>query len=149
MFIVLGNLSANAISFGQNVMTAAGSTSEDKGQVIALAIAALTVVCLLHVSTRRGGILVNNCFALFKVAMLLAIIVIGFAIAGGAYFGGGSSQKANFNVHTSFNDPSRSVASYTDSFFGILFAFSGFQQPFYVSLYWRARDQDICLSLSR
>jgi hypothetical protein len=135
MFITLGNLSGNAIAFGQYVMLAAAGDDEDKRKVIPLAIAALTVVCLLHVSTRRGGILVNNCLAMFKVAILISIIVIGFAIAGGAYFGGGSSQKADLNVHSSFNDPSRNVASYTDSFYKILYAFSGFQQPFYVSLY--------------
>ena len=135
MFIVLGNLSGNAIAFGQNVLLAFNGDNEDKAIVIPLAIAALTVACLLHVSTRRGGILVNNCFAIFKIAILLAIIVIGFAIAGGANFGGGSRQTANFDVHTSFNHPSGSVASYTDSFYDILYAFSGFQQPFYVSLY--------------
>jgi hypothetical protein len=135
IFIVLGNLSGNAIAFGQNVLIAANCDSDDKGQVIGLAIAALTVACLLHVSTRRGGILVNNCFAIFKVAILLAVIIIGFAIAGHAYFGGGSSQTTNFNVSTSFNNPSRDLASYTDSFYFILYAFSGFQQPFYVSLY--------------
>lgn len=135
MFIVLGNLFGNAIAFGQNVLVAAGRDSENTGEVIGLAIAALAVACLLHVSARRGGILVNNCFAIFKVAILLAIIIIGFAIAGGAHFGGGSSQTANFNVDTSFNNPSRDVASYTDSFYFILYAYSGFQQPFYVSLY--------------
>ena len=135
MFIVLGNLSGNAIAFGQNVLLAAGGDTGDRTKVIPLAIAALTVACLLHVSTRRGGILVNNCFAIFKIAILLAIIIIGFAIAGGANFGGGSRQTANFDVDTSFNNPSVSVASYTDSFYDILYAFSGFQQPFYVSLY--------------
>jgi hypothetical protein len=135
MFIVLGNLSGNAIAFGQNVLVAANRGIEDKAEVIPLAIAALTVACLLHVSTRRGGIFVNNCFAIFKIAILLAIIIIGFAIAGGANFHGGSSQTANFDVHTSFSHPSRNVASYTDSFFDILYTFSGFQQPFYVSLY--------------
>jgi L-asparagine transporter-like permease len=135
IFIVLGNLSGNAIAFGQNILVAADLDNENTGQVIGLAIAALTVACLLHVFTRRGGILVNNCFAVFKVAILLAIIIIGFAVAGGANFGGGSSQTANFNVHTSFSNPSRDVANYTDSFYFILYAFSGFQQPFYVSLY--------------
>jgi hypothetical protein len=135
MFIVLGNLSGNAIAFGQNVLLAADIDIDDSAKVIPLAIAALTVACLLHVSTRRGGILVNNCFAIFKIAILLAIIIIGFATAGGANFGGGSSQTVNFDVHTSFNHPSSSVASYTDSFYDILYAFSGFQQPFYVSLY--------------
>ena len=115
------------------VMYAAGHTDPSKGDVLGLAIMSLTVACLLHVSSRRGGILVNNCFAVLKVLILLLIIVLGFAKLGGASFGGEQSQSANFSTSSSFSNPRSDVASYTDSFLFVIYSYSGFKQPFYVS----------------
>ena len=134
VFIILGNLSGNAVSFGSLVLLSAGHENPSHGAVLGLAVMALTVACLLHVCSRRGGILVSNCFAILKVAILLVIIVLGFSISGGASFGGGLSQPANFAPYSSFADPRSDVASYTDSFLFVFYCYSGFEQPFYVSL---------------
>src|SRR5947209_3237010 len=87
-FIILGNLSGNAIAFGLYIMSAAGYDDPSRGSVIALAIGALTLACLIHVASRRGGIMINNVFAVSKVAILLIIIIFGFIRAGGYTFGG-------------------------------------------------------------
>ena len=134
VFIILGNLSGNAISFGSLVLHAAGHANPSHGAVLGLAVMSLTVACVLHVCSRRGGILVNNCFAVLKVIILLGIIVLGFSISGGASFGGDSSQPANFAPLSSFADARSDVASYTDSFLFVTYTYSGFEQPFYVSL---------------
>jgi hypothetical protein len=71
LFIVLGNLAGNAVAFGIYIMIAVGkdpvnsnTNNYEKGPVIGLAITVLTVCCLFHVFSRRGGILINNTFEL-------------------------------------------------------------------------------------
>ena len=132
MFIILGNLSGNAIVLGTYVLQAAGQP-DNPSAVRGLAVAALTVACLLHALWRKGGILLNNGLAFMKVAILLLIIVLGFAALGGASFGHGSIKTSNFETNTSFSHPRSDAASYADSFLYVVYSFSGFEQPFNVS----------------
>lgn len=93
VFVLLGNLSGNAIAFGQYVYEASGfepspdQPNAPRGPVIAVAIALLTGCILIHFFSRRGGIMINNLFAIFKIALLLAIAVLGFIKAGGSRLG--------------------------------------------------------------
>ena len=118
-------------------MRAAGLPDQDAA-VRALAVAALTIACLLHGLWRKGGIVVNNVLALVKVATLLAIIGMGFAAGAGASFGAGPvgrvAIKQNFNVHTSFAPGKGNVGDYSAAILFIVYSFFGFQQPFYVSV---------------
>lgn len=89
VFVVLGNLAGNKVAFGIYVMIAVGkdpvnssANNYEKKNVIGLAIAVVTVCCLLHVFSRRGGILVNNAFAMAKCGILITISVLGFIHAG-------------------------------------------------------------------
>lgn len=145
VFILLGNLSGNAIALGQYVMLAAGYSDENgnltasHGSVIGTAIAALTIVILIHMASRRGGILLNNAFAVFKILVFLVIIVLGFAVRGGANFSKVQPSPPklgndNFETKTSFSDLPKNVSSFTTSFLYILYAYSGYEQPFYVCL---------------
>ncbi|MCJ1405222.1 hypothetical protein MMC11_008449, partial [Xylographa trunciseda] len=131
LFIILGNLSGNAIGFGTYVMEAAGLPGHDTA-VRGLAIAALTSACLLHAISRKGGIYLNNAFAFLKVTILLLIIVAGLAKLGGASLGSGSIHTDNFDLHTSFSQPRKDVPSYATSFVYALYPYTGFMQPFYV-----------------
>lgn len=132
LFIVLGNLSGNALGFGSYVMKAAGYEAHDSA-IRGLAVAALTAACVLHGVWRRGGILLNNAFAFMKVAILLLIIVVGLAGLGGASLGSGRVHTGNFDHHTSFYQPRTDVASYTTSLLYAFYPYTGFLQPFYVS----------------
>lgn len=109
-----------------------------------LAVVCLTTACLLHASWRKGGIVVNNLLAIMKVLVLLAIIIIGFAASAGASFGHGpvhgetinpktKSAAANFSTHSSFAFASKDPASYAESLLYVVYTFSGYEQPFYVS----------------
>lgn len=40
---------------------------------------------------------------------------------------------SNFNTHTSFLHASHDVANYANSLLFVLYSFSGYEQPFYVS----------------
>ncbi|KAL9123886.1 MAG: hypothetical protein Q9217_006728 [Psora testacea] len=135
VFVVLGNLAGNAIAFGMYVMEAAGIPGHAPA-IRGLAIAALTVACLLHAAWRRGGIIVNNVLAVIKALTLVAIIGIGFAAAAGASFGNGPVGKMtvtnNLDVDKSFSRPSGRVANYSGSILFVIYSYSGFKQPFYV-----------------
>lgn len=143
IFVILGSLSGNGIAFGIYVMEAAGRTGPPSA-IRGLAVGALTLACVVHGLWRRGGIYLSNILAVLKVGILLAIIGIGFSASAGASFGHGkvhgetinpstSEATSNFDTHTSFAFASKNAASYTDSIVYIVYTFSGFEQPFYVS----------------
>jgi amino acid transporter len=129
VFLILGNLSGNAIQLGIYVMSAAGYDNPPKGPVLGIAIAALTLAVSVHIFSRRGGIVLNNAFAVFKVSLLLAIIILGVLRKAGLDLGGGSTQTKNFEKP--FSGASSDLANYVDSLLYILYSYSGFKQPFY------------------
>ena len=131
MWLIFGNSAGNSIAFGSYVMVAAGDPQNTRA-IRGLAVTAFTVPCLLHLSWRRGGLLLNNVLALMKVALLLMIIGLGFAALGGASFGHRPIHTQNFDDKKSFSDPKSDIASYADSFLYIIMSFHGFKQPFYV-----------------
>jgi amino acid transporter len=143
VFILLGNLSGNALELGKYLLLAAGKNDEDDslapshhGSVIAIAIAALTLAILIHMASRGGGILLNNAFAIFKTSLLILIIALGFAYRGGANIDDDDSaahQTGNFATKTSFIGSTKSLGSITLALLDILYSYSGFEQPFYVS----------------
>ncbi|KAI9809233.1 MAG: hypothetical protein M1825_002524 [Sarcosagium campestre] len=131
LFILYGNLAGNAIALGTYAMRAAGY--EDGAAVRGIAVSALTLACILHMVWRKGGIIVNNMFAVGKVIILLVIIVLGLAAIGGAKFGQKEAPRTDkLKVSTSFANHEKDVVSFVDSLVFILYPFSGFEQPFYV-----------------
>lgn len=143
IYVILGNLSGNAVALGIYVMEAAGVEGHDSA-IRGLAVASLTFACLLHAAWRRGGIVLNNMLAFLKVSVLLAIIVIGFAASAGASFGHGPvhgqtmnptthKTTSNFNTHSSFANARSDTASYASSILFVVYTYSGYEQPFYVS----------------
>lgn len=137
MFILMYNLSGNAISFGLQVLIASGYYDKysgevpDRGIVIAIAIAALSLVVIMHMMSRRLGIWINNLFAILKVALLLAIICLGIAKAAGKFGGAGDVPRNNFTKGV-FSSHRSDVASWSNSLLLCLYAYSGYEQPFYV-----------------
>ena len=132
-FIIFSNAAGNAVAFAIYVVRAAG-LPDDSSAIRGVVIAAITAACLLHASWRKGGILLNNAITVIKVAILLLIIVLGFAARAGASFGHGRIQTTTFDVHTSFANPRGGTATYANSFIYVLGAYNGFRQPFYVSV---------------
>lgn len=142
IYVILGNLSGNAMAFGIYVMEAAGISGHAPA-IRGLAVGSLTFACLLHAAWRKGGIVVNNLLAIMKVLVLFAVIIIGFAASAGASFGQGEVHgqtidsanhraTSNFDTSSSFANPSGDVGSYARSILFIVYTFSGYEQPFYV-----------------
>jgi amino acid transporter len=161
MFIMLGNISGNAVAFGIYVGIAAGhdpiydsANNYSKGLVIGLAIMTLTVCAAIHIFSRRGGVLLNNFFAVIKVSMIVVLAILGFVHAGGKYLQASGINElaiphvapaknfpindslingaADTNFNNAFATDRHDVASYVDSFLFVLFSYTGFEQPFYV-----------------
>ena len=147
IYITMGNLSGNCIAFGTYVLQAAGINDGDHDSMVrGLAVICMTAACLLHATTRQGGIFVIIVVAIFKVCILLAIIGIGFAAIGGKTYGYGEvhgmtitnsttqTGPANLDPHTSFAHAKSDFASYANSILFVLYSFSGNEQPFYVRI---------------
>jgi amino acid transporter len=147
MFIVFGNLAANAVAFGIYVMTAIDPNynSEDRGPIIGLAIAVLTICAVINVFSREGGIWINNALAVGKIAVLVTITILGFVYAGGKLktsaidnpsVAANNATSDNFNQGTSFLVQSEPAGNYfgdiVHSFFYVIAPYAGFKQPFYV-----------------
>lgn len=144
IYITLGNLSGNAIAFGTYILQAAGVSEGQDSLARGLAVVCMTSACLLHATSRQGGIYFINAVAMFKICILLTIIVIGFAAFAGGTFGYGSvhgetiinssnqSGPANLAVGTSFAYGRKDFASYANSILFVIYTYSGTEQPFYV-----------------
>jgi amino acid transporter len=165
LFILMGSLAGNAIAFGINILVMAGrdplsldNPNMEKGPVIGIAIAILTICPLIHIMSRKGGIWINNTFAILKVGILLAIIILGWIhSAGGLQRAPGAisemprdknftdpavtgstinaAAKTNFNTATSFNTAESRAGDIGSAVQALLFAiypYTGFEQPFYV-----------------
>lgn len=132
IFILIGNASANALSFAIKVLTAAGYTNNSENVVRAVAIGTMTGVCLLHGIWRKLGIVVNNVFALFKLLMLLMIIILGFISIGGKVFGAEPAAKSNLDPQNSFKNAQDQPYRYAQAYLGVVFAYGGFNQANYV-----------------
>jgi amino acid transporter len=128
LYVALDNLSGNAIAFGRYLTQATGHDPDDKGLVIGLAIAAMTLSCLLHAVWRKGGILLNNAFAVMKVAILLMIIILGIV----KLVHPPSVNPENFDIKTSFSGPPLGLSSYATSMLYAYYPYTGFVQPLYV-----------------
>jgi amino acid transporter len=149
MLIILGNSAGNSVSFGIYVAIAAGKDPiYNKGSVVGLAIASLSVSAALHMSTRRGGILVHNLFAVFKISMLGAFLVALWCInAGGEHlpsrmmllkgdrsivYNAWIDNASDVYFGNFFAMDTDDLSSYIGNFLFALFSYTGFEEPLYV-----------------
>lgn len=131
-FICVGNMASNciycALSLMQAVRPETPKEEFNQGLIYGLAIVMATVTCFIHAFSRRGGILLNNGFAVIKIGILLFIIVSTWVVAGGW------SGIRDLNQGTSA-PPERapdSYSGYSQAFLSVVFAYFGIDQPSYV-----------------
>lgn len=117
---------------GSYVMVAAGRSADDHLAKL-IAFAALTIACLLHGIWRAGGIYVNNLLAVLKFLLLFTLFVLGLCAANKDKFVHTQTAGTNFDIHRSFAGKSNDTASYADCLVNIMYSYSGYEQPFYVS----------------
>lgn len=130
-YIILGNMAGNSLIFGIRTLEAANVEATDNA-VRGLAVGAATFACGIHSFSRRGGIWLGNVFAVIKVLMLLMIIATGICAWAGA-FKTENYANENMAVSNAFADPEDDRYGYVKAFLAVIFAWSGFDQPNYVS----------------
>ncbi|KAK4542948.1 hypothetical protein LTR36_005946 [Oleoguttula mirabilis] len=135
MYILLYNLGGNAIAFALQVMKASGryeaTEVPPRGPVLGIALGVLTLIIVLHTFSREGGILVNNAFAIVKVALLLAIFSLGVAKAAGRLGGQEEVPRNNFTIGV-WETQRTDIGSWSNSLLLCTYAMSGWKQPFYI-----------------
>jgi amino acid permease len=161
LFIALGTLAGNSIMLARYLLRAAGRIPysgdlnnetldivHPQGGVTGIAIAAITLTVFIHMFSRRGGIIINNLFAVVKVLFLCAIIVMAFVYA---YTNAGVNPRdtpdrdvtaisaniaANFATSNSFKTPMGEIgtdgASTLTAILYVFYSYSGYLQPMYV-----------------
>jgi amino acid transporter len=126
VYILLAHTAGNAIFFSRYILECFDIAEPEIWQEKWIAIAALTVVCGLHGLWRNGGIWASNVLAGFKVLILLFIIIIGFAVSGGA-FKKVDPATGNFDVRTSFKTTETNPYEFVSAMFMVRFSYSGFE----------------------
>jgi amino acid permease len=127
-------MAGNCLVFGIRAVQAAGYVStEHNSAVRGIAVGAATFACLIHIFSRRAGIWLGNLFAIIKVLMLTMMVIIGFCAWGGA-FKTETYATQNMAAQNAFKDPASEPYGYVKAFLSVIFAWSGFDQPTYVSL---------------
>ncbi|KAG9660559.1 hypothetical protein KCU64_g3120, partial [Aureobasidium melanogenum] len=154
-FCIIGNSAANAISFAYHLILAIRSGSDPSGWVVTgVAISAAVIVCAIHGTNRRYGIILNNIFATIKVLVLCTIVVLGCVVWGGSSLHGNSSDSSKMSCSVSstamdhtwmanldhssvfgkIKSPEDKVrsAGFAPAYLQVIFAFGGFNQANYV-----------------
>ncbi|KAA8898780.1 amino acid permease-domain-containing protein [Sphaerosporella brunnea] len=123
VFICIGNTAGNAISFAQNFLQMCNVPEPADWVTRGVAIAVVSLCCLLHGSWRAGGIYVNNALALLKIAVLLVIVGAGFA----AYAGTFPEVNKTGNGWRKENTPrvNGNAYGYASALLGVMFSYGG------------------------
>jgi amino acid transporter len=154
-FIFFGTMAGNAINCGIQLLKASnpGQETPNNAQVRGIAVTISVAALFIHALSRRGGLALNNAFAVVKLSMLLVIIGTTLAYSAGSIGPSPALQNTpwaqqalfdhkeisrnttlleNLALPYSFNHASHDSHSYSDAFLDVIFTFSGFEQANYV-----------------
>jgi amino acid transporter len=131
-FIAFGNMAGNAINFAVCILRAGGTEHPDNGLVRGIAITCATLTCFIHAFSRRGGIWLNNMFALVKIAMLLLIVITAIVVAAHGLPESANYIEENTNPAAAFDAKNTDANGYAHAFLAVIFSFWGFEQPNYI-----------------
>lgn len=93
---------------------------------------AVTLVCLFHAFTRRGGIILNNVVVVMKVAVLCVFPILAICVLAGV---SDSNHAAdNLTPKNAFASVHSDLDSYVQGCLAILYAYNGYNQANYVSI---------------
>ncbi|OAR02392.1 hypothetical protein LLEC1_07098 [Akanthomyces lecanii] len=130
-FICVGNMASNCIDCALRLCQLAGEDDPGRAKVRGIAIAIATATCFIHAFSRRGGIFLNNIFAVVKFLFLLSMVVATWVVVGSP---GGLKRFADetqLQTRSSPNSEDEGTSA-AQAFLFVVFAFFGFDQPSYV-----------------
>lgn len=139
-FVLFAVSTGNSISFATYILRAATLDGQNGSWANrGIAVAAITVVCLIHAFAPKLGIWISNALGAFKLVLLSLVVCTGFAALDGRMV---SPKPGNFN---SFNGPGDAVpeaangsssasaaAGYALALLQVLYSYSGWENANYV-----------------
>ncbi|KAL7267445.1 hypothetical protein RUND412_009973 [Rhizina undulata] len=136
-FILLGNTAANGIAFAKYMLVAFSPETPNPDPRLQkfVAVVCLTFVCLIHLFSRKMGIMINNVLAVYKVLLLSFVVVAGFACMAGARVdeGGEAPGYGLNNLKDMFKGyQPRGPHDYATAMLGVLYSFQGWENANYV-----------------
>ncbi|KAH6624242.1 phosphatidylinositol 4-kinase-like protein [Chaetomium sp. MPI-SDFR-AT-0129] len=139
-FVLFAISTGNSISFSSYLLQAAtGTPQENTWLNVGIAIATITVVCLIHAFAPRWGIWLSNGFGTFKLIMLTLLVCTGFAALAGRTVAPRPDNFSSFHgAGSSRRDPGNSPAAagaaggYSIALLQVLYAYSGWENANYV-----------------
>ena len=137
IYIFLGNTAGSGIVFGTKILQIVNYPAPvdiydyRTGWIIkALAVAAITVACLLHGSWRTGGIWVQNILAVVKLGILWFFIIAGLATFSGKV-PSVQAPGTELSTTTSFKatgiTPDYGTHGWITALLDVIFSYSGFE----------------------
>ena len=134
MFILVGGVQANALTFGKEVIlagseTRAGTAVDTKLQKF-FAIIIVTFVCQLQAFSRSIYIRMSNLLALFKISSLVVISICGILALFGVRRENGSTigtPYGRINLENGFSGRSTSLYQYSLALLNVMRAFLGYE----------------------
>ncbi|KAK2746948.1 hypothetical protein FQN57_002520 [Myotisia sp. PD_48] len=134
-FILVGNMAGNCIDCALHLMQIAqpNKAPDDfsRGAIRGIAILIAGVTCFIHAFSRRGGILLNNAFAIIKALILVFIIIATWVVAGRASGIHGSQKSSGTDPPANLPADNKAFGA-SQAYLSVVFAFFGFDQPSYV-----------------
>ncbi|KAI0130316.1 amino acid permease-domain-containing protein [Xylariales sp. AK1849] len=136
MFVVLSGSHANALLFGNGVLTAStppGTAPEQRLQKL-FAVLLLSVVCVFQSFSRLNYIRFSDVFALYKSLVLSFISIIGWLALGGVRSpaAAGTGQYGLANIQNDASKGTLSALAVGVALLDILRAYSGYENVNYV-----------------
>ncbi|KAI0090104.1 amino acid transporter [Irpex rosettiformis] len=125
--IVLGFTASGCIVFANNILISAGHEAT-RWVVRGIGIGVIVFVTLLHGFTPRLGLYVMNFLTIFKIAILLFVVVSGWAVLAGHT----RIEDPHANFRHAFAGSSQSSNNYATATFKVLGAYSGWTNVNYV-----------------
>ena len=132
MFVLIGGVQANALTFGREVIIAGsgGTTPVDPKLQKFFAVIIVTFVCQLQAYSRSIYIRLSNALALFKISSLILISICGLLALGGIRRNNASTINTSYgiaNLENAFENRSSSLYQYSLALLNVLRAFLGYE----------------------
>ena len=141
-FILFAVSTGNSISFSTYILRAATGDGQSGSWLNrGIAVAAITVVCLIHAFTPKLGIMLSNALGTFKLVLLLLVVCAGFATLAGSTVGGRSDTFTSFagpgdavlsSSSSSSSSATSTTAGYALALLQVLYSYSGWENANYV-----------------
>ena len=134
MFVLIGGVQANALTFGREVIIAGsrahpGTTVDPRLQKL-FAVIVVTFVCQLQAYSRSIYVRLSNVLALSKISSLIIISICGFVALGGIRSSKNSIVEPSYgkaNLDGAFKMHSNSLYQYSLALLNVMRAFLGYE----------------------